>query len=52
MIDAPAELVLGQEIGVIESKKAESTLFAPANGQLLEFNQRLLEDPSSLNTDK
>ena len=52
LLDAPAQLVVGQEIGSIESKKAESALFAPANGQLLEFNQRLLEDPSSINTDK
>ena len=32
MIDVPAELVLGQEIGVIESKKAESALFRPPTG--------------------
>lgn len=52
LLDAPAELSAGQEIGSIESKKAESALFAPATGQLLEFNQRLMEDPSAINTDK
>ena len=52
MLDAPAALTAGQEIGSIESKKAESALFAPATGQLLEFNQQLMEDPSAINTDK
>ncbi len=52
MIDAPSLLKVGQEIGSIESKKAESALFAPADGELLELNERLMEDPSTINTDK
>jgi glycine cleavage system H protein len=40
-----------QQIGSIESKKAESDLFAPLSGQLLQFNQQLLQDPSGINTD-
>jgi len=52
LIDAPATLKQSQEIGSIESKKAESALFAPANGQLVQFNDRLMEDPSAINTDK
>jgi glycine cleavage system H protein len=52
LLDAPTALTAGQEIGSIESKKAESALFAPATGQLLEFNQQLMEDPSAINTDK
>lgn len=40
-----------QEIGEIESSKAVSTLFAPAEGSILEFNLRLLDDPSAINTD-
>jgi len=52
LTDAPAALKQSQEIGSIESKKAESALFAPANGQLIEFNERLMEDPSAINTDK
>ena len=52
LTDAPAELKQSQEIGSIESKKAESALYAPAKGQLTEFNDRLMEDPSAINTDK
>lgn len=40
-----------QEIGEIESSKALSTLYAPFAGRVLEFNERLLEDPSAINTD-
>jgi glycine cleavage system H protein len=40
-----------QEIGEIESSKAVSTLYAPADGTILDFNQQLLTDPSAINTD-
>lgn len=50
--DAPAAIKSGQEIGSIESKKAESSLYAPSNGQLIQFNEVLMEDPSAINTDK
>jgi glycine cleavage system H protein len=52
LLDAPASLQTGQEIGSIESKKAESSLYAPASGQLLAFNDSLMDDPSAINTDK
>jgi glycine cleavage system H protein len=52
LLDAPAMLKASQEIGSIESKKAESALFAPGPGQLLTFNDTLMEDPSAINTDK
>jgi glycine cleavage system H protein len=52
MLDAPAMLTESQEIGSIESKKAESALFAPGAGQLIQFNHTLMEDPSAINTDK
>ena len=52
LFDAPANIQLGQEIGSIESKKAESSLFAPLSGGLVEFNDSLMEDPSAINTDK
>jgi glycine cleavage system H protein len=51
-IEAPAELQLRQEIGSIESKKAESALFAPIGGLLTAFNEQVLEDPSAINLDK
>ena len=41
-----------QEIGSIESKKAESSLFAPMSGVLTQLNERLLDDPSAINVDK
>ena len=50
-VDAGALLKERQQIGGIESKKAESDLFAPLAGQLLRFNQELLSDPSAINVD-
>ena len=40
------------EIGSIESKKAESALYAPIAGRLTRFNETLLHDPSLINVDK
>jgi glycine cleavage system H protein len=52
MFDAPQAVELGWEIGAVESKKAESSLFSPLAGTLVEFNPALLEDPSAINVDK
>ena len=41
-----------QEIGAIESKKAESSLYAPIPGELTALNEDLLSDPSIINADK
>ena len=41
-----------QEIGAIESKKAESDLYTPMAGTLTTFNAALLADPSAINVDK
>jgi glycine cleavage system H protein len=41
-----------QEIGSIESKKAESALYAPIAGRLACWNRALLADPSAINVDK
>jgi glycine cleavage system H protein len=46
------ELGERQEIGSIESKKAESSLYAPIPGKLVAINQELLSDPSAINLDK
>ena len=51
-MDAPAVLTAGQEMGSIESKKAESSLYSPIQANLLRFNDELMEDPSAINTDK
>ncbi len=52
LLDAPARLSHRQEIGSIESKKAESALYAPLAGELTIFNAELLADPSAINVDK
>jgi glycine cleavage system H protein len=40
-----------QEIGHIETSKAESDLFAPLTGVLAAFNSEVLKDPSGINVD-
>lgn len=51
MVDAPARLAEKQEIGQIESKKAEASLYAPMPGGLARFNDVLMNDPSAINVD-
>ncbi len=51
-VDAGVMLAERQEIGSIESKKAESSLYSPAAGRLVRFNEELLSDPSGINLDK
>lgn len=41
-----------QEIGSIESKKAESSLYSPLAGTVTELNENLLDDPTAINLDK
>ena len=41
-----------QQIGHIETSKAESDLFAPLTGTVVAFNANLLKDPSAINVDK
>jgi glycine cleavage system H protein len=50
-VDAGTSVALRQEIGSIESSKAESALYAPMTGQIVEFNQALLADPAAINLD-
>ena len=40
-----------QEIGEVESAKAISSMFPHFAGKVLEFNQKLLNDPSGINAD-
>ena len=51
-VDAGVTLTERQEIGGIESKKAESALYSPIAGHLPRFNDKLLSDPSTINVDK
>ncbi len=50
-VDEGTALAPRQEIGHIETSKAESDLFAPLGGTLLGFNQELLKDPTPINVD-
>ena len=50
-IDAGDAVRLMQEIGHVETSKAESDLFAPMAGTLTRFNGALLNDPTPINTD-
>jgi glycine cleavage system H protein len=52
MVDESTSLTEKQEIGAIESKKAESALYSPIAGRLTRFNEALLSDPSTINVDK
>jgi glycine cleavage system H protein len=40
-----------QEIGEVESSKAVSSLHAPSNGTLLQFNRELMKDQTAINVD-
>ncbi|HYV37495.1 MAG TPA: glycine cleavage system protein H [Gemmataceae bacterium] len=50
-VDTGTTLLLKQHIGHIETSKAQSDLFAPIAGRLVEFNKELLRDPSGINVD-
>ena len=50
-LDAGDPVSLLQEIGHIETSKAESDLFSPLAGTLAAFNDALLSDPSAINVD-
>ncbi|MFG0262471.1 MAG: glycine cleavage system protein H [Novipirellula sp. JB048] len=50
-IEPPSTLESRQLIGAIESKKAESDLYAPIAGLLISINDAALEDPSIINAD-
>lgn len=50
-LSAPADLSERQEIGEIESSKAESALYSPMPGRLTQINADLLADPSTINVD-
>jgi len=51
-VAAGATLTERQEMGQIESQKAEASLYAPMPGELARLNETLLKDPSAINVDK
>ena len=50
-VSAGDRVALLQEIGHIETSKAESDLFAPVEGTVTALNAELLNDPSGVNVD-
>ena len=50
-IDPDTNVRYKQELGEIESSKAVSSLYAPHDGFVGQFNDRPLHDPSVINTD-
>jgi glycine cleavage system H protein len=51
-VEPPVGIAIRQEIGAIESKKAESGIYAPTDGILTVINPEILDDPSAINVDK
>lgn len=50
-VEAGVSVSERQEIGQIESKKAEASLYSPLSGELTVVNDALLRDPSTINVD-
>jgi glycine cleavage system H protein len=50
-IDPDTTVRRKQEIGEIETSKAVSSLYSPADGHIIDFNPALMNDPSLINTD-
>ncbi len=51
IVEPPMAIKLRAHIGSIESKKAESDLYAPLAGTLSQINTAALDDPSIINAD-
>ena len=45
------EVNLGDDVSVIESVKAASDIYAPADGKIIEVNEKLNENASLINLD-
>jgi len=39
------------QVGVVESTKAASDVYAPISGEVVESNQSIVDDPSKINSD-
>lgn len=49
--EAGKQVSKGGDAAVVESVKAASDVYAPVDGELIEGNQALADDPSLVNTD-
>ncbi|MFW5682854.1 MAG: glycine cleavage system protein GcvH [Phycisphaeraceae bacterium] len=50
-VSAEDKVTKGEAFGEIESVKATSELYAGVDGEVIETNQEVLDDPSIINTD-
>lgn len=53
-VDLPAvgaTVAAGKIVGEIESTKSVGELFAPVDGEVVERNEQVIDDPSSVNAD-
>ena len=50
-VGSGSRLEAKQEIGSIESKKAESSLYTPIAGTVTNLNEDLMQDPTAINLD-
>jgi glycine cleavage system H protein len=46
-----ASLDAGDEAGVVESVKAASDVYAPCSGEVIALNERVIDDPETVNSD-
>ncbi|MBT9257205.1 glycine cleavage system protein GcvH [Phycicoccus sp. MAQZ13P-2] len=51
LADAGSAVTAGESCGEIESTKSVSDLYAPTDGEVLEVNDAVVQDPSLVNTD-
>ncbi len=51
VVEPRMPLARRQQVGSIESKKAESDLFSPTAGTVVSLNQTALDDPSIINAE-
>ena len=48
--DVETDGIAGEEAGVVESVKAASDIYSPADGEVLEVNASLSSEPALVNT--
>lgn len=48
-VSTGAQLTAGETAGVVESVKAASDIYAPVNGEIVEFNEALNDQPNLIN---
>jgi len=45
------DLIAGSEAGVVESVKAASDIYAPVSGEVIAINEKLVDEPETINGD-